>query len=90
MSIFFKNKFIFVIYKVPIYSIDSFLSLWLTESGALYLNMLRDCYEAYVLYLFLSLMLSFLNCDEDDYDLSTYLETVRVRIMTPCSNDLIV
>ena len=29
--------------------------------------MLRDCYEAYILFVFLSLMLSYLNCDQE-YD----------------------
>lgn len=100
----------------PIYAVDSFLSI-LYPPAAIYINMLRDCYEvshpfhpssfsscsrphwetistentitdtnrlrstcffthqAYVLYLFLSLMLAFLNSDEDDYEVTVYLET---------------
>eukprot|EP01038_Epipyxis_sp_PR26KG_P015502 gene15502-20921_t len=69
-----QSKIIGILWMVPIYSIDSFLGLWFPYQ-ALYINMLRDCYEAYVLYLFLSLMLSYLNCHEDDYDVIAYLET---------------
>ena len=58
----------------PIYAVDSFLSI-LHPPAAIYINMLRDCYEAYVLYLFLSLMLAYLNSDEDDYEVIVYLET---------------
>lgn len=35
--------------------------------------------QAYVLYLFLSLMLSYLNCEEDDYEVATYLETKLLK-----------
>lgn len=69
-----QPKIVGIIWMVPIYSVNSFLSLWM-PSIALYLNMLRDCYEAYVLYLFLALMLSYLDADEDDYKVARYLET---------------
>jgi len=39
-----QSKIIAIIYMVPIYSVDSFLGL-LAPSWALYINMLRDCYE---------------------------------------------
>lgn len=67
-----QSKIVGIIWMVPIYSVDSFFSLWFPQS-AIYINMLRDCYEAYVLYLFLSLMLSYLGCEEDDYAIVTYL-----------------
>lgn len=49
---------------VPIYAVDSFLSLRFRDA-ALYVDMLRDCYEGYALYLFLALMVGYLgNGDE--------------------------
>lgn len=69
-----QSKIVGIVYMVPIYSIDSFLCLvW--PAQALYIDMLRDCYEAYVLYLFLSLLLSYLGCADDDYEVATYLAT---------------
>lgn len=50
---------------VPIYAIDSFVSLRFKEA-ALYVDMLRDCYEGYALYLFLALMVGYLG-DGDEY-----------------------
>ena len=61
-----QSKICAILWMVPIYAINSFLSL-LFPSAALYIDMLRDCYEAYVLFVFLSLMLSYLNCDQE-YD----------------------
>jgi len=80
-----QSKIVGIIWMVPIYSLNSFSSL-LFPAASLYIDMLRDCYEAYVLYLFLSLMLSYLNCDgeegyenggeiNDYYKLIIYLET---------------
>ncbi len=39
-----QSKIIGIVWMVPIYSVDSFLSLSFPKS-ALYLDMLRDCYE---------------------------------------------
>ena len=61
-----QSKICAILLMVPIYAINSFLSL-LFPSAALYIDMLRDCYEAYILFVFLSLMLSYLNCDQE-YD----------------------
>jgi hypothetical protein len=69
-----QSKILGIIYMVPIYSIDSFLGL-LWPYQATYINMFRDCYEAYVLYLFLSLMLSYLECVEDETELVNYLDS---------------
>jgi len=70
-----QSKIVGIIWMIPIYAIDSFLGLWM-PNNAEYVNMLRDCYEAYVLYLFLSLMLSYLGCEDEEceYRLVTYLE----------------
>jgi hypothetical protein len=39
-----QSKICGIIYMVPIYSVDSFLGL-LWPDKAIYINMLRDCYE---------------------------------------------
>lgn len=44
---------------VPIYAMDSWLSLRFKDA-AVYLDMIRDCYEAYVIYLFFSLLVAYL------------------------------
>ena len=59
-----QSKIVGILWMVPIYAIDSYLSLC-TKDLAPYLDMLRDCYEAYVLYLFLALLMSYLG-DGDD------------------------
>lgn len=69
-----QSKVVAIVYMIPIYSIDSFLGLVFPEIS-MYINLLRDCYEAYVLYLFLSLMLGYLGCDEDDTELALYLDS---------------
>lgn len=56
---------------VPIYAVDSFVSLRF-KNAALYVDMLRDCYEGYALYLFLALMVGYLG-DGDEYKVRPYL-----------------
>lgn len=60
-----QSKIVGILWMVIIYSIDSYISL-LVPSYASKINMLRDCYEAYVLYLFLALMLALLGCEEEE------------------------
>lgn len=49
-----------IIVIVPVYSISSWLSLQVVHhTAALYVETLRDCYEAFVVYSFLSLILTF-------------------------------
>lgn len=48
-----------ILFMVPLYSIQSLLSLSYPEH-ALFLNSIRDCYEAYVLYYFVKLLIEFL------------------------------
>mmetsp|Transcript_8624 Transcript_8624/g.35933 ORF Transcript_8624/g.35933 Transcript_8624/m.35933 type:complete len:347 (+) Transcript_8624:214-1254(+) len=60
----FQKFIIRLLWMVPIYSLDSFLSMRFHE-WALYLDMLRDCYEAYVLYSFFSLLVAYLGGVEE-------------------------
>jgi len=48
---------------VPIYSVDSWLSLRF-RSVAIYLDVIRDCYEAYVLYCFFALLVAYVEGEE--------------------------
>jgi hypothetical protein len=50
-----------ILFIVPIYSFDSWLSLlFFTENVYVYFNSIRDCYEAFVIYSFLSLCYEYL------------------------------
>jgi Organic solute transporter Ostalpha len=62
-----------ILWIVPIYATTSWLAL-LVPSAGLYFDLLRCCYESYVLYLFLSLMLSYLNADLE-YDTVASVES---------------
>jgi hypothetical protein len=46
---------------VPIYAIDSWLTLILNEHWALIVDLVRDAYEAYVIYCFFKLLVDFLS-----------------------------
>lgn len=48
-----------ILLMVPVYAVDSFLSLILHPT-AIYWNTLRNCYEAFVIYSFFSLLLTYL------------------------------
>ena len=50
-----QRKIVGILWIVPIFAIDSWLSLRFIKASV-YLDMFRDCYEAYVIHLFLSLM----------------------------------
>lgn len=64
-NIMLQGKIVGILWMVPIYAVDSFVSLRFKEA-ALYVDMLRDCYEGYALYLFLALMVGYLG-DGDEY-----------------------
>ena len=55
-----QRKVVGILWIVPIFAIDSWLSLRFL-SISVYLDMFRDCYEAYVIHLFLSLMITYLS-----------------------------
>ena len=44
--------------QVPVYSVCSFASLFLRDD-AVYIEALRDCFEAWVLYNFMALMVAY-------------------------------
>ena len=77
-----QSKIVGIIWMIPIYSITSFLGLLYPMHITMYIDMLRDCYEAYVLYLFLSLLFSYLCLDrEDEYALIVYLERQHSHLL---------
>ena len=55
-----QRKIVGILWMVPIYATISWLSLRFKDS-AVYLDMIRDTYEAYVIYLFLALMVAYLS-----------------------------
>lgn len=55
---------------VPIYATDSWLSLRFKDA-ALYLDLMRDSYEGYVIYLFLALMIAYLGGGSNERVLTT-------------------
>ncbi|ETW04912.1 hypothetical protein H310_04014 [Aphanomyces invadans] len=60
-----QRKIIGILWMVPIYATTSWLSLRFKD-WSLFLDMFRDCYEAYVIYLFLALMVAYLGDGSDD------------------------
>jgi hypothetical protein len=69
-----QSKMVGILWMIPIYSIDCILSL-LFPGAAVAIGMMRDCYEAYVLYLFLAMLLAFLSND-DETQMVEYLESL--------------
>jgi len=61
-----QSRIVGILWMVPLYAVESFLSLALGTKLGIYLDLFRDCYEGYVLYLFLSLMISYIK--DDDFD----------------------
>ena len=49
---------------VPIYSIDSWMSLRFRDA-AIYLDVIRDSYESYVLYCFFMLLVTYIEGEDD-------------------------
>jgi len=60
-----QHKIVSIIWMVPIYSLESWLSLRFAENAA-FLDMVRDCYEAYVVYIFFSLCICYITADSAD------------------------
>jgi hypothetical protein len=54
-----QRKIISILWIVPIYAVNSWLSLRYIKASV-YIDFFRDCYEAYVLHMFLSLMYTYL------------------------------
>ena len=55
-----QRKIIGILLIVPIFAVNSWLSLRF-HHASVYIDMVRDCYEGYVLHLFLSLMIVYLS-----------------------------
>ena len=68
-----QSKMVGILWMIPIYSVDCVLSL-VFPGAAVAIGMMRDCYEAYVLYLFLAMLLAFLSND-DETQMIEYLES---------------
>ena len=60
-----QSKIIGILWMVPIYAVSSWFSIRFS-SAAIYLSLIRDCYESYVLYLFLAMMLAYLGGGDED------------------------
>lgn len=56
---------------VPIYALNAWIGLEFPEQS-IYMDSLRECYEAYVIYNFMKYLLNYLNSDND---LEAVLET---------------
>eukprot|EP00742_Colponemidia_sp_Colp-10_P005121 GILJ01005469.1.p1 GENE.GILJ01005469.1~~GILJ01005469.1.p1 ORF type:complete len:427 (+),score=53.60 GILJ01005469.1:68-1348(+) len=54
-----QTKIVRILFMVPIYSVTSFLG-FLNPEGELYYNLIRDSYEAYLLWTFVILIIQFL------------------------------
>jgi len=67
-----QSKIVGILWMVPIYAFDSWVSLRFT-GVSLYLDMMRDCYEGYVLYLFLALCIAYIG-KGNDYEVLKYCD----------------
>jgi hypothetical protein len=72
-----------ILLMVPIYSVDSAISMWNAEhEWTVYITVLRECYEGYVLYNFLRLMIFYCG---GDTGLLEWLKTRPMkRYAPPC------
>ena len=59
-----QRKIIRILILVPVYSICSCFALKFYSSAAIYINLVRDCYEAFVLYTFFCLIVEYLGGDK--------------------------
>lgn len=74
-----QNKIINLVWLYPITSVSSYAVICGIKY-TIYLEFIRDSYQAYCCYLFFALLLSYLGChdDEDLFAIETYLETSSV------------
>ncbi|KAL0884110.1 hypothetical protein ABMA27_016129 [Loxostege sticticalis] len=66
-----QKHIIRVLWMVPIYALNAWIGLEFPEQS-IYVDSLRECYEAYVIYNFMKYLLNYLN---DGHDLEANLET---------------
>lgn len=60
----YQRKIVGILWMVPIYAADSWISLRF-PAVSIYLDLLRDMYEAYVIYLFMALMIAYLGAGDE-------------------------
>lgn len=77
-----QSKIVGILWMVPIYTVQSWLSLSF-KHYALYLDMFRDCYEAYVLYLFLALLVAYLGDGDEGRVVELLERQPRVKHVYP-------
>lgn len=70
-----------ILWMVPIYSLNCWLALTWPRSG-IYLDTIRECYEAYVIYNFMVFLLNFLH-HELDFQIGTDEERPSVKHIFP-------
>ncbi|XP_023938212.1 transmembrane protein 184C [Bicyclus anynana] len=66
-----QKHIIRILWMVPIYALNAWIGLEFPEQS-IYMDSLRECYEAYVIYNFMKYLLNYLN---EDQDLEAVLET---------------
>jgi len=54
-----------ILWMIPIYAVDCAIATW-KPNWSKYVDPMRDCYEAYVLYCFVSLLVAYLRIDRSD------------------------
>ncbi|XP_074621268.1 transmembrane protein 184C-like isoform X2 [Acropora palmata] len=59
-----QRRIVRILWMVPIYATDSWLALRFPKA-AIYFDSLRECYEAYVIYNFMTFLLAFLSSEYD-------------------------
>jgi len=72
-----------IIWMVPIYSIDAWFGLKFPEA-AIYLDTVRELYEAYVIYNFYALLLEFVRQNDPDFLEHAKLRPVRKHMFPLC------
>lgn len=72
-----QTRIVRIILLVPIYALCSFTSMILVEH-ALYIDIIRDCYESFVLYEFLNLLIHYFNLECRKLDESDAIQKTDV------------
>ncbi len=78
-----QRKILAILWMAPIYSTTSWFALVFTSTAG-YLSILKDCYEAYVVYVFLSFLISVLGNGDRDKVVDK-LATRADHLTTPCT-----
>lgn len=74
-----QRKIVSIAWMVPVYSLESWLSLGFPRHAP-FLDMVRDCYEAYVVYIFFSLCVAYIGrVDRENVDPSKVLLALQLE-----------